>query len=180
MTPAEISELTDFAARLARVHWWRLSATMRTEAEYDDMRGDAQLGAWQAAMRFDPARNDSLLGYASTRINGAVVDGLRARWGDARHKDQPHRIDSEFLVGDLTEIVEPVCLDDAFADIDLRDSLLRAISVAGLSQQQRRVVLALLRDRPLTEVATEDGVTPEAISKRRVGALRKLAAAYAA
>ena len=62
---------------------WRIAARLGSRlppsCENEDLLGDGFVGLLQAIDRFDPAKGVSFQVFASVRIRGAMLDGLRSR-----------------------------------------------------------------------------------------------------
>jgi len=56
----------------------QLLRSLRGTSEMDDLVGYGQTGLIEAARRFDPSRGVPFRAYASIRIRGAMIDGVRA------------------------------------------------------------------------------------------------------
>lgn len=57
--------------------------------EYEDLVHEGQIGLIQAVDRFDPTLNDSLRGYCSRRIWGAMIDAIRSCVGRRKLNSPP-------------------------------------------------------------------------------------------
>jgi len=66
-----------FARSLAQ----RFSQALPSHVDPDALESDAMLGLLMAARSFDPTRGVAFATYATPRINGAMLDGLRERQG---------------------------------------------------------------------------------------------------
>ncbi len=65
--------------RLARRLAFRFGRTLPRFVDGDALESDAMLGLIQAARTFDPNRGVAFTTYATVRIRGAMLDGLRQR-----------------------------------------------------------------------------------------------------
>jgi RNA polymerase sigma factor FliA len=70
-----IEQNLDYARRLAA----RMARRLPRSVDVEELESDAFLGLMRAAAGFDPGRGVAFTTYASTRINGAMLDGLRER-----------------------------------------------------------------------------------------------------
>ncbi len=66
-----------------------LSRRLPDHLSRDDIRQEAAVGLWDAARRFDPARNVSFAAFAGRRVTGRVLDYVR----EADHLSRAHRQD---------------------------------------------------------------------------------------
>lgn len=73
----------------ARAMVRRLSSTLPGHADLEALESDAMYGLLLAARSFDPARGVAFTTYASKRIHGAMLDGLRDRQGCGRNHRPP-------------------------------------------------------------------------------------------
>ncbi|PIZ50997.1 hypothetical protein COY27_05065 [Candidatus Woesearchaeota archaeon CG_4_10_14_0_2_um_filter_33_13] len=55
----------------------RIAAKVPPSVEFDDLYQDGRKGLIDAHSKYDPTKNDSFKQYASLRIRGAILDGLR-------------------------------------------------------------------------------------------------------
>ena len=62
---------------LVSYHVQRISVTLPKSVNRDDIRSLGMMGLFDALERFDPARDFKFDTYASFRIRGAILDGLR-------------------------------------------------------------------------------------------------------
>ncbi|WP_026692465.1 FliA/WhiG family RNA polymerase sigma factor [Peribacillus kribbensis] len=62
---------------LVSYHVQRISATLPKSVSRDDLRSLGMVGLFDALERFDPNRDLKFDTYASFRIRGAIIDGLR-------------------------------------------------------------------------------------------------------
>lgn len=69
---------------LVRMVAGRLSVGLPNQVEVDDLESFGLFGLLEAMERFDPGRGVKFETYASTRVRGAIIDGLRAEtWAPA-------------------------------------------------------------------------------------------------
>jgi RNA polymerase sigma factor for flagellar operon FliA len=69
----------------------RLSLGLPSQVEVDDLESFGLFGLLEAMERFDPARGIKFETYASTRVRGAIIDGLRAEtWAPALRQKARH------------------------------------------------------------------------------------------
>lgn len=54
------------------------SRSMRTMCQQQDLEAFGLRGLWEAAVRYDPDRGVPFAAYATSRVRGAIVDGLRS------------------------------------------------------------------------------------------------------
>lgn len=75
---ASVEELIEQHKRIASYHAmaiWRQK--YRTGITYDDLQGAALVGLWDAAKRYDPARNAKFSTFCVLRVRGAIYDWIR-------------------------------------------------------------------------------------------------------
>lgn len=72
---ASVDQLLPLVRSIARM----VSHTLPPVVELDDLVHDGVVGLLECARRYDPARGVDFPTYASYRIRGAILDGLRAR-----------------------------------------------------------------------------------------------------
>lgn len=76
--------LVELYLPLVRMVAGRLSMGLPSQVEVDDLESFGLFGLLEAIERFDPARGVKFETYASTRVRGAIIDGLRAEtWAPA-------------------------------------------------------------------------------------------------
>lgn len=76
--------LVELYLPLVRMVAGRLSMGLPSQVEVDDLESFGLFGLLEAMERFDPARGVKFETYASTRVRGAIIDGLRAEtWAPA-------------------------------------------------------------------------------------------------
>lgn len=73
----------------------KMLGRLSTQADPDAVRSDAFLGLLDAIERFEPSRGLWFGTFASSRIRGAILDGLRERMGSTRlGNDRARRLDA--------------------------------------------------------------------------------------
>lgn len=82
MTPDELVEShLDLAKKLAQC----MNKKTPLSITFDELLSPAYLGLVKASRKFDPAKGNKFVTYASPAVNGAIIDYLRYRgWGDYR------------------------------------------------------------------------------------------------
>jgi RNA polymerase sigma factor for flagellar operon FliA len=77
--PEASEELVRFESALDLVHAIarRIAREVGSNAELDDLLSYGREGLLDAARRFDPSRGVPFRGYASFRVRGAIIDGVR-------------------------------------------------------------------------------------------------------
>jgi RNA polymerase sigma-70 factor (ECF subfamily) len=136
----------------------------------DDAVQEAQVAAWRAAERWDPAGGATLASFVAHRVRGTLSDWRRR---------QPGGVRSVSVGADPSPVDEmDVASEDPFGAVDAELSV-RAV-VEGLPGPQRTVVEeVILADRSATDVAREYHVSVAAVSHMRRSALRMLACSTA-
>lgn len=80
---------------LVSYHVQRISATLPRNVSRDDIRSLGLMGLYDALEKFDPARDLKFDTYASFRIRGAILDGLRKEdWLPRSTRDKAKKIDA--------------------------------------------------------------------------------------
>ena len=72
---------------------------MNREPDLDDLESDALLGFVQAANRFTPEKQVTFKTFATARIEGSMIDGLRRRGGTRRESPNPRVLSLDLRVG---------------------------------------------------------------------------------
>lgn len=80
---------------LVSYHVQRISVSLPKNVSRDDLRSLGLLGLYDALEKFDPSRDLKFDTYASFRIRGAILDGLRKEdWLPRSSRDKSKRIDA--------------------------------------------------------------------------------------
>ncbi|MBX9972431.1 FliA/WhiG family RNA polymerase sigma factor [Cytobacillus firmus] len=80
---------------LVSYHVQRISATLPKNVSRDDIRSLGLMGLYDALEKFDPARDLKFDTYASFRIRGAILDGLRKEdWLPRSTRDKAKKIEA--------------------------------------------------------------------------------------
>lgn len=156
---------------------WDICRTI-PNADFDDLMQDAWLGAIDAVGKYDESRGLELSTYASRRIRGAVIDGLRVRDPLKR----PHRLrltkagetittnslDCEVAIdGSLATFADLLVAPDGeqgFIGVEDRDAVRRALEC--LPDRLFFVVTEYYyHDRTLVDIALELGVSESRVSQ---------------
>lgn len=166
----------DYARKLAS----RLARRLPRHVDQEELESDACLGLLEAACAFDPARGVKFRTYATRRIVGKMLDGLRQRGQIRRRGDRPRQIPLHQPVFDRFD--GPLTIADCIAAnqpavglaIELRDEAEHAMR--GWPSRLRQT----LRDAHLhglnqEQIARKQGVSPSCICLRMT-AIRGLAA----
>ncbi|WP_409292318.1 FliA/WhiG family RNA polymerase sigma factor [Peribacillus sp. SCS-37] len=104
---------------LVSYHVQRISATLPKNVSRDDIRSLGMVGLFDALERFDPGRDLKFDTYASFRIRGAIIDGLRKEdWLPRSSREKTKRIEAaaEKLEQRLMRAVTPA---DIAAELQL-------------------------------------------------------------
>jgi RNA polymerase sigma factor for flagellar operon FliA len=102
---ARFESALDLVESMAR----RIARELGPGVELDELRSFGREGLLDAARRFDPERGVPFRGYASFRVRGAIIDGVRA---SARLPRRTHERLSGMAAGARTS---EGALEDAFA-----------------------------------------------------------------
>ncbi|GAE91601.1 RNA polymerase sigma factor for flagellar operon [Gracilibacillus boraciitolerans JCM 21714] len=79
---------------LVQYHVQRITINLPKSVHKDDIRSLGLIGLYDAILKFDPSRDLKFDTYASFRIKGAIIDGLRKEdWLPRTTRDKVKRID---------------------------------------------------------------------------------------
>src|SRR5690554_5598290 len=88
-------ELVNIYAPLVKIVAGRLAMHMPSNVELDDLEGYGAFGLLDAVEKFDPNREIKFETYASTRIRGSIIDGLRsADWVPRSVRNKARRLEN--------------------------------------------------------------------------------------
>jgi RNA polymerase sigma factor for flagellar operon FliA len=76
--PGVIRERVESALDLVETIARQVSRAVGAGVELDELRSFGREGLFDAARRFDPSREVPFRGYASFRVRGAIIDGVRS------------------------------------------------------------------------------------------------------
>jgi len=137
----------------------------------DEVISHGSLGLIDAAERYDPERGCAFATYATTRINGAILDGLREFEGERRD----HR--KEFYEEDVSDFIvpSPEGYDPCASSVqeDLRECVQKAV-MALPKRERTAILLHEFKGLKLKEVAKIMGVTTTRIWQVRRDAFNHL------
>jgi RNA polymerase sigma factor FliA len=85
--PAELAGMLLWVKRLV----WKMRGSFPPHVEADDLVGEGLLGLVDALKKFDASKHVKLQSYARHRINGSILDGLRALDPASRQLRKYHR-----------------------------------------------------------------------------------------
>lgn len=103
--------------------------------ELDDLVGQAYLGLWQAAVKYDPATGVPFWAYAVRRVQGAIHDSIR-------RKNFQHT--STLQLSESPEAVDALHYsDDAIQDLDSAAVAREVRAIVETADEQTRNVLKL-------------------------------------
>lgn len=137
------------------------------KVDYEEAYADALIGLWQAAERWDPARGVKFGTFASRRMRGAILDGIRERGQNSRSAcrtstgvdfislDQPVNDEDDRTVADL--FVIPSGEDEVILRLDMTAAVRHELD--RLSARDRRMVTDHLAGRTLAAVAGDVGLS---------------------
>jgi RNA polymerase sigma factor for flagellar operon FliA len=162
-----IEEHLSFARSLAGHLARRLSPC----ADVEELQSDAYLGLIEAAESFDRDRGVLFRTYASRRINGAMLDGLRSR-GQLRHRCRiPEFVSlSTRSFGEdgkeQTLAEEIACSSPPVGhELELKEEALAALRT-WQSQSSRTLPVNRLVGLNQKEMARKLGINPSAVSQQ--------------
>jgi DNA-directed RNA polymerase specialized sigma subunit len=126
------------------------------------MRAEAACATWEAVCDYDPSLNVPFSAFARQRVLTSTLRRYRQEWAYALHSAPEHD----------PEISDSRRLDSATSA--LFDAC-QGHALAPLSKTDRWLVGQLfLRDRTEADIATQIGITQQAISKRKRAIVMKL------
>ncbi len=149
-TVGQIEQYLPLVKRIAG----RLSMSLPSHVEEDDLIGYGVFGLIDAVERFDSTRGVKLETYASLRIRGAMIDGLRTMdWVPHSARQRVKHVQAAFveLENQLGRAVIPEEVA-TFLKIDLHE-------LEGVLLQGQMLMLTSL-DETVTGVDGENSVTP--------------------
>ncbi|MCR6111095.1 FliA/WhiG family RNA polymerase sigma factor [Bacillus sp. A301a_S52] len=92
--PASGDRLVEAYLHLVEFHVQRISANLPRSVQVEDLRSHGLIGLYDALEKFDPGRELKFDTYASFRIRGAIIDGLRQEdWLPRSVRDRSKKID---------------------------------------------------------------------------------------
>lgn len=168
----------------------------------EDFIQNANIGLMEAISRFDPGRGVEFRAFASTRVRGAVFNGIRDTIGNrpptsmmdrlqarAREFEVPDDLDPmDFLLDSVGALATSYFLDEALAvgglnrkndvfawvhEAQTRERLVMAIS--QLPERTRKIIEAhYFSGIQFSEIAASLGVTRGRVSQIHHGALKML------
>jgi RNA polymerase sigma factor (sigma-70 family) len=167
---------------LARQLAFRLARLLPRFVDADALESDAMLGLIQAARTFDPERGVSFATYASRRIRGAMIDGLRQREHLRGTDTPPAFVSMDMRIGDedgrpatLGELL-PADDEPFIVVIERRDEVNKLLR--SLDRQSRQLVEDFyLHDMTQEAIGCRCGRSPSGISQRLGEARRRMQAA---
>lgn len=193
MTPAQtalIEAHADLPRIIARWHW-RTALGSNQRIDVDDLEADGAVGLVKAARAFKPGTGASFKTFASIRIRGAIIDGLRD-WSRAdgytrrngrvakrvvltprKHDDER---DDSYVINGVPNQPDPAPSPEAAA---ATAQAWRRIE-RHLSARERAICAALRRDLMQTEIAAELQISNTRMSQLVRGIVAKGACAVAA
>jgi RNA polymerase sigma factor (sigma-70 family) len=166
-----VEQNLDLAAKLAS----RLRRRLPARVDRDELLSDAHWGLMEAASTFDPNRCNCFRGYATRRIEGAMLDGLRTRNQIRRHQPPPRLQSLSSMVdrGDGMRAPLEQVLVAPDRPIDQRPQMLEELAraMAALSRGDRARLRDLyLRGLEQRDIAHRLRISESAVSQQ----MRKL------
>lgn len=119
--PPEVLERFDSALDLVEILAKQIARTLGPTVELGDLVSYGREGLLDAARRFDPARGVPFRAYASYRVRGSIVDGMRSMARLPRRVHERLRglaAASEFSAGRLEDMAQPAAPGSSRADAD--------------------------------------------------------------
>ena len=140
---------------LRRIFRWRTPPNWSVSDWRNEMRAEAACVAWQAAYDYDPSRGVPFSAFAHQRVLTGTLSRYRQEWAYALHS--AHEYDPESSGSSLLDSVASSAFDACPGH-----------ALACLSKSDLWLVEELfLRDRTESDIATQIGITQQAISKRK-------------
>lgn len=149
---------------------------------FDDFVSEGAIGLRQAVLTFDPSRGVKFATYASRRIHGAIIDGIR----DADHA--PRLMRKRGLAPNVGSIDAPIpgderggsiagtlATENKFDAVDEEDQL--AGMLKGLSDAEQAIIRMYYADSlKMSEIGQYLGLSESRISQMHDGILKRLKA----
>jgi RNA polymerase sigma factor (sigma-70 family) len=161
-----VEDHVGFARALAR----RLGGLLPGHADREALESDAMYGLLLAARSFDPARGATFATYASRRIHGAMLDGLRERRGCGRNHHPPMVVSLSQPVGagdgHDAHLGDLLCGDDepVGTHLEREDHLERLLG--RLRASERRLVREYyFDDLTLSQIGRRHGISASRVSQ---------------
>jgi len=140
---------------LRRIFRWRVPPNWSVSAWRNEMRAEAACAAWQAVCDYDPSLGVPFSAFAHQRVLTGTLTRCRQEWSYALRfapEYDPESSDSRQLDSSASAALD-ACPKHA---------------LARLSKSDRWLVEQLfLKDRTEVDIATQIGITQQAISKRK-------------
>lgn len=138
--------------------------------QIDELVQAGMVGAWQAIQRFDG--RGKLEGFASIRIQGAMLDWLRQEHPVGRGGPQVEFVSLDDDADGEHEALQLPAADDPAAELE-RDEAAKA-RLRALPPRERRVVQQVLAGRQVAEVGARLGVSESRASQLVASAVTRL------
>ncbi len=88
------NQLIDHYMYLVQYHVQRIASNLPKSVQKEDLRSLGLFGLYDAILKFDPNRDLKFDTYASFRIKGAIIDGLRKEdWLPRSAREKVKKID---------------------------------------------------------------------------------------
>lgn len=149
------SSLPIVDSSLRRIFKWRVPPNWSIAEWRNEMRAEAACAAWQAACDYDPSLGVPFDAFAYQRVLTKTLTRYRQEWAYALrlvHEHKPEDSDSRLLDSSISVV---------FNDGPRHPP-------AGLSTPDLWLIVQLFwRDRTEADIATEIGITQQAVNKRK-------------
>ena len=140
---------------LRRIFRWRVPPNWSASDWHKEMRAEAACAAWQAVSDFDPALGVPFSAFAHQRVLTGTLTRYRREWAYALRLTPES--DPETSVNSQLDCATSTVLDAC-----------SKYALSCLSKSDHWLVEQLfLKDRTEADIATEIGITQQAISKRK-------------
>ena len=140
---------------LRRIFRWRVPPNWSISDWRNEMRAEAACAAWRAVCDYDPSLSVPFSAFARQRVLTSTLTRCRQEWAYALHLAPEH--DPESFDSRRSDFVASAAFDTC-----------QGHALAHLSKSDHWLVeQLLLRDRTEAHIATQIGITQQAISKRK-------------
>lgn len=142
---------------------------------------EAALAGWLASGKWSPDGGMSHRTWTWQHMVHGIIDFLRLRLGRlgrrAEWEASLRHLDGPAFPGSFTTLADRLAAPDEVVQIEQKIDLVRLIDDAGLTEQEREIVAAFLKEETLKAAGARWGVTESRACQVRRTALKKLAAA---
>ena len=138
---------------LKRIFRWRVPPNWSVSDWRNEMRAQAACAAWQAVCDYDPSLSVPFIAFARQRVLTSTLTRYRQEWAYALRSAQEHDPEnSDSRLFTTSEVFE-----------DWPEHALARLSKPDLWLIEQ----LFLRDRTESNIATQTGITQQAVNKRK-------------